>query len=227
MVSRSNVGASGPSARMWRIENPFLVLAGVYLAAFFLLPVDGLGVEVLAPRFSIHAATALIFAWNLPAPAAARLAVVSAVAAFGAWCLGDLAARFRVFDAETRGASALMDRVGPHETLYCFPPQTGTSAAFTAPNRAFIELEQFSTARHGGLPNSSFAGYGMNYVRYVNGDPMPFLHGAPAWNAEMTRFDYVLTRSNEALTDARFKRLEEREGWILYGVCGSKRFPGC
>lgn len=226
-VSRRNVGATGPAAHMWRIGNPFLALASVYLAAFFLLPVDGLGVEVLSPRFSVHAAMAGIFAWNLPAARAARITVVAAVAGFATWSLGDIAACFRAFDVETRGASHLMDRVGLHETLYHWPPEGGASAAFSSPNRALIELEQFSTARHGGLPNSSFAGYGVNYIRYVAGDPMPFLHGPPTWNAQMTRFDYVLVHAGQGPSDARFRRLEEREGWELYAVCGSRRFPAC
>jgi hypothetical protein len=226
LIARRSVGSRGPSA-MWRSGNPFLVLSGVYLAAFFFLPVDGLGVEVLAPRFSIHAAVAGIFAWNLPAPRAARAVVVTGVAAFAAWYLGDIAACFRAFDAETRGASQLMDRVGLHETLYHWPPQGGASSAFSTPNRALIELEQFSTARHGGLPNSSFAGYGVDYIRYVSGNPMPFLRGPPAWGPAMTKFDYVLVRTAEAPSDPHFRRLEEREGWQLYAVCGSPRFPAC
>ena len=227
VLSRRNVGASGPAARMWRVDNPFLVVSGIYFAAYFLLPEDGLGVEVLSPRFSIQAATAAIFAWNLPSPRVMRASVVAAVAGFAVWCLGDIADRFRAFDADTRGASQLMDRVGLHETLYNYPAQGGASAAFTTPNRAMIELEQFSTARHGGLPNSSFAGYGMNYVRFVGTNPMPFLRSPPSWNQDMARFDYVLVRSGQGPTDPRFRHLEDREGWQLYAVCGSKRFPVC
>ncbi len=229
VASTRNVGASGPTAggRMWKVENPFLFLAGLYLVCFFLCPIDALGVEILSPRFSIQAAMAVVFAWNLPQPSALRAAVVGAVACFSAWCLGDVADRFRAFDAETRGASALMDRVGLHETLYHFPSQGGGSAAFTMPNRAMIELQQFSTVRHGGLPNSSFAGYGMNYVRYVDGNPMPFLSGPPAWSAAMTRFDYVLARAGQGPTDPRFQRVGEQEGWELFAVCGSKHLPAC
>jgi hypothetical protein len=227
VLGSRNVGALGPSARIWRVGNPFLFVAGLYLVAFFVLPTDGLGVEILAPRLSIHAAMACIFAWNLPVSPVKRAAVVAAISAFAVWCLGDITDRFRAFDVDTRGASALMDQVGLHETLYHSPPQGGGSDLFAMPNRALVELEQFSTVRHGGLPNSSFAGYGMNYVRYVDGDPMPFLHGPPAWSADMKRFDYVLTRADQGPSDAHFQLLEQREGWRLYGVCGSRRFPAC
>lgn len=227
VVSRRNVGATGPAARVWRVDNPFLFVAGLYLAAYFTFPENGLGVEVLSPRFSIHAAMASVFAWNLPAARVVRACVVGAVVAFGWWCLHDVETCFRQFDAETRGASYLMDEVGLHETLYNWPDKGGASDAFGMGNKAMVELEQFSTARHGGLPNSSFAGYGMNYVRYVNGDPMPFLRGPPTYSAAMTRFDYVLTKAGQGPTDPRFRRIDQREGWELYGVCGSKRFATC
>ncbi len=227
VVCRRNIGASGAAARMWRVENPFLVLAAVYLAGYFAFPADGLGVEVLSPRFSIQAAMASVFAWNLPERVLPRSCVVAVVASFSAWCLQDIADRFRTFDDDTRGASALMDEVGPYETLYHWPAQSGNSDAFNVPNRAMIELEQFSTARHGGLPNSSFAGYGYNPVRYVNGNPMPFLRGAPSYGPGMTRFDYVLTRVGQGPNDPRFRLRDEKSGWQLYAVCGSKRFPTC
>jgi hypothetical protein len=227
VASRRNVGGSGPASRMWRVDNPFLFLSGLYLLGFFFFPFDALGVEVLSPRFSIQAAMAFVFAWNLPAPSPSRAAVVAAVSVFSVWCLDDVADRFRAFDAETRGASVLIDRVGLHETLYHWPAAGGASPAFNLPNRAMIELQQFSTVRHGGLPNSSFAGYGVNYVRYVDGNPMPFLTGPPAFGPAMTRFDYVLTRAGQGPTDAHFARLGDSEGWELYGVCGSKRFATC
>jgi hypothetical protein len=227
LASRRTLGASGPAARMWRVDNPFLALAGVYLIAFFAMPQDGLGVEILAPRFSIMAALSIVFAWNLPASPAPRVVVVASMAAFGVWCLDAVADCFRAFDDETRGASALLDRLGPYDTLYYSPPQYGASAAFAPPNKTMIELEQFATARVGGLPNSSFAGYGVNYVRYVNDNPMPSFRGPPQYGREITKFDYVLTRSGQGPSDPHFRLLEEREGWQLYSVCGSKRFPQC
>jgi hypothetical protein len=227
MMVRRTLGASGPAARMWRVDHPMLVLAALYLLGFFVLPSDGLHVEILAQRFSIHAAMAAVFAYNLPEAARMRAVVVGAIAAFGAWTLLDVASCFRAFDADTRGASELMDRVGPRETLYHWPAQNGASPAFGTPNKAEVELEQFATIRSGGLPNSSFAGYGMNYVRYVHDDPMPFLKGPPVWSEAMTKFDYVLVRADQALTDRRFQRVDDRPGWILYAVCGSKRLPAC
>lgn len=227
VASRRNIGASGPTARMWRVDNPFLFLAGVYLAAYFALPIGGLGVEVVSPRFSFAAIMAFVFAWNLPAARAARIVVVAAMAGFAVWCLIGIADCFREFDVETRGASYLMDRVGRYETLYSSPADAGASAAFAAGNRAMIELEQFSAVRHGGLPNSSFAGYGVGFVRYVDKNPMPSMRGPPSWSPEMTRFDYVLARVRQGPTDPRFRRLEERDGWELYAVCGSHHLPAC
>jgi hypothetical protein len=227
VVSRRNEGATGPAARMWRVENPFLVVASLYLAAYFAFPENGLGVEILSPRFSIQAAMAAVFAWNLPAPRVARACVLAAVTAFGWWRLSDVAARFREFDADTRGASYLMDEVGLHETLYNWPDKGGGSDAFDIPNKALVELEQFSTVRHGGLPNKSFAGYGMNFVRYVHDNPMPSLHGPPSQGPGMTSFDYVLTRVGQGPGDPGFRLLDEKWGWQLYAVCGSKRFPVC
>ena len=61
------------------------------------------------------------------------------------------------------------------------------------------------TVRHGGLPNDSFAGYGVNPVR----------------------FDYVLARAGQRPSDPRFRRVDAREGWELYAVCGSKHLPTC
>lgn len=227
LVARRNMGASESGVRPWRVDNPFLFVAALYLIFYFILPIDALSVEVLSPRLSIQAATAAVFAWNLPSARVARTTVVAAVAAFAALCLVDVAICFRAFDVETRGASYLIDRIGRHETLYHWPPQGGASAAFGTPNRMLVELQQFSTARHGGLPNSSFAGYGVNYVRYVNGNPMPFLRTPPSWTRDMRRFDYVLVRAGQGPSDPHFQRIDAREGWELYAVCGSQRFPVC
>jgi hypothetical protein len=43
----------------------------------------------------------------------------------------------------------------------------------------------------------------------------------------MTKFDYVLARAGGGPSDRRFKLLERRTGWELYGVCGSTLFPDC
>ena len=141
--------------------------------------------------------------------------------------VGDLG--IRAFRGLWRGASDLMDRVGPLETLYSSPRNGGATKDFAGPtNKPIQELQQYASVRQGGLPNSSFAGYAINYIRYVNNqNPMPGLSGTPTWSSEMTRFDYVLARPATGVTDKRFQLLEIKEGWELYGVCGSKRFPTC
>jgi hypothetical protein len=229
VLGETNLGASGPTARMWRARNPFLIVAVSYLAAYFALPITMNRVEGLSNRFPYVAVLAFVFAWNLPSGRLARGLVVGAVLGFSAWCLGDIAQRFRAFDAETRGASELIDRVGLHETLFHHAPDLGFSPAFGAPgNKPTIELEQFATLRHGGLPNLSFAGYGYTYVRYVdNRNPMPGLIVPPSYGPEMTRFDYLLVRSGQAPQGAGFRLVDSKPGWELYGVCGSRRFPRC
>jgi hypothetical protein len=228
VASRKNLGAGASAARLWRTENPFLVLSLVYLGAYFVLPLYVGKVEGLSNRFAYPALLAYLFAWNLPAAVAPRTLVLAAVGALGVWSLEDVAERFRAFHLETRGASALMDRLGPRETLYYSPPNQGYSKSFGGPsNKPMRELQQYATARRGGLPNSSFAGYGVNFVKYVNGNPMPGLFGPPSWSPTMTKFDYVLAQEGQGPSDRRFRLQEKRDGWELYGVCGSTRFPSC
>jgi hypothetical protein len=224
-----NVGATGRAACMWIVRNPFLIVAATYLLGYFVLPLHLDGVAGFSNRFAYPAVLALVFAWNLPRGRMARGLVVAGVLGLSAWVLGDLADRFRSVAARTNGASQLIDRVGPRETLYYYPgPEAGSAPEFSSPNRAMQELQQFATARRGGLPNSSFAGYGYTYVRYVDGrNPMPGLSGWPAWSPAMTRFDYVLVRGTNALGDPRFRKIDSRPNWELYGVCGSRRFPTC
>lgn len=219
---------SRPSPRWWRGPSPFLLLSLVLLAAYFLMPMNANGVEGIANRFAYPAVLALIFSLNLPAAFGPRVAFVAAGLALATVSLGDLTSRFRAFDEDTRGASALMDRIGMQETLYYGPADRGVSKDFAPGHPVLRELQQFATLRHGGLPNSSFAGYGINYVRYVGGkNPMPGLHGPPRWSPEMTNFDYVLVRAGQAPQDARFRRVDAEEGWELYAVCGSRRLPTC
>jgi hypothetical protein len=226
LICRTNVGAR---VRMWRMENPFLVIAVAHIVVFLVAPDHMNHVDGIRTRFTYTAMLAFVFAWNLPGRPVARGLVLAAVFGFTVWCLCDITERFHAFDAETRGASALMDRVGLHETLYYEAADEGASHLFAGPtNRPLRELEQFATVRHGGLPRSSFAGYGYTYLRYANGsNPMPFIAGAPSWSADMTRFDWVMTRKGDGPSDPRFRWVEERDGWVLYGVCGSARFPRC
>ena len=117
---------------------------------------------------------------------------------------------------------------GPRETLYYGPPDRGVSKYFAPAHPVLRELQQFATIRHGGLPNSSLAGYGINYVKYVDGkNPMPGLRGPPRWSPEMTKFDYVLVRAGQAPQDARFRLVDSSSGWELHAVCGSTRMPTC
>jgi hypothetical protein len=229
LAGSGNIGAIGRPSRMWIVRNPFVIVAAAYLLGYFVLPLYVGGVAGFSNRFAYPAALALVFGWNLPRGRAARGLVVVGVLGLSAWLLTDLADRFRAFASRTDGASELLDRMGPRETLYYYPgPDAGSAPEFYSPNKALQELQQFATARHGGLPNSSFAGYGYTYVRYVNGqNPMPGLTGPPVWSPAMTRFDYVLVRGTNALGDRRFPKIDSRPGWELHGVCGSHRFPTC
>jgi hypothetical protein len=224
----SNLGALRSEGKMWRTDNPFLVVSLVYLAAYFMMPLYGYGVEGLSNRFAYPAALAFVFAWNLPDSALARRALVIAVLGFSWFCLDDLAGRFRSFHRDTRGASALIDRLGPYDTLYYFPTDRGVSKDFAPDYVPLRELQQHSTIREGALPNSSFAGYGINPVSYVgNVNPMPGLTGPARAIPQMTRFDYVLARRGQGPREPMFRLVGEMEGWELYGVCGSRRFPQC
>jgi hypothetical protein len=228
VANKRNVGAAASGSRMWRADNPFAAVSAAYLLAYFTFPMNLNQVEGVASRFAYPAVLAFAFAWNLPGGRAARGLLVASVLAFSAFCLGDITQRFRAFHEDTRGASTLMDRIGLHETLYYGPTDRGVSKDFAPGHLPLRELQQYATARHGGLPNSSFAGYGCNYVGYVGGkNPMPGLSGPPRYGAEMTRFDYVLTRAGQGPNDPRFRLVDTASGWELYGVCGSARFPVC
>lgn len=117
---RGHRGACGPAARMWHVDNPFLVLSLAYLVAYFAFPLHMNRIEGIANRFTYPALLAFLFAWNLPARSTPRALVLAAMCALSSWSLADIASRFRAFDRETRGASALIDRLGPRETLYYF-----------------------------------------------------------------------------------------------------------
>lgn len=221
--SPAHVGAT-----RWHARNPFAVLSVAYLAAYFGFPMYVAHVEGVANRFAYPAALAFVFAWSPPHRIAARALTLAAVLGFSAYCLVDLSSRFRAFDVETRGASALIDRVAPRDTLYYWPQDQGASKAFADAHKPTRELQQYASIRSGGLPNSSFAGYGINYIRYVGGhNPMPGLAGPPRWIPSITRFDYVLSRAGQGPADPRFLLIDKNEGWELYGVCGSARFPSC
>lgn len=230
VATSTSLATPSPQApTLWRVRRPLRWLAAVYLAAYWVLPLDLSHVEGVCNRFPMVAALAAVFAWELPGARTPRALVVSALLGFSTWSLVELLHRFRAFDAETRGASTLIDRLAEGETLYAWPERRGYSPAFGGhDNKASLELEQFATIRHGGLPNSSFAGYGFGYLRYADGhNPMPGLYGPTELQPTMTRFDYVLTRDGQGLPLPHFRQLGRSEGWALFAVCGSRRFPAC
>jgi hypothetical protein len=229
LLSPKTLGASGPTSKMWRVSNPFLVLSLAYLASYYAFPLYMDRVEGVSSRFPYVSLIAFIFAWNLPHARVARAVALAAVGGYAVFCLQDITERFRAFNEDTQGASDLMDQIALHDTLYYSPPGQGVSKDFDGPtNKPMRELEQYASIRRGGLPNSSFAGYGYTYIRYVNGqNPMPGLFGM-GWNPQMTKFDYVLTRAGSGPNEKLHYKLVSRvKGWELYGVCGSKRFPSC
>jgi hypothetical protein len=213
----------------WRVSNPFLVLGLVHLVAYFVLPISAAHVEGISNRFPYVAALAFVFAWELPRARLPRAIVSVAAVAFSIACLEDVARRVRAFEADTRGASDLIDLVGRRETLIACPPQRGRSSAFgDRENKAMLEIEQYATIRSGGLPNSSFAGYGSGYIRYVDGrNPMPGLPCTALSNAAVRRFDYLLARSGDRPADVPLQLMSSRGGWELYGICGSQHLPAC
>jgi hypothetical protein len=228
VASKAQVGATVGLSAMWRVGNPFLVLVIAYFLAYIALPLNGNKVEGISTRFAYPALLAFVFAWSLPRPPFARGVVLTAILGFSVAQLADLRDRFRAFHEDTKGASALMDRLGPHETLYYFPTDRGVARDFAPGHVPLRELQQYATARHGGLPNSSFAGYGINYVSYVGGrNPMPGITGPPRKMPGMQSFDYVLVRTGQAPQEPSFTRVAAEAGWELYGVCGSHRFPDC
>ncbi|MGH7272676.1 MAG: hypothetical protein ACREJ3_19775 [Polyangiaceae bacterium] len=224
----SGVGASTVAREgIWR-ARPLSVIAGACLVAYLFIQSRFDQVEGVSIRFAYPAALALLLGWDLPRGRTPRALVIASVGLLSGLSLGDVAARMRSFDEDTRGASALIDRIGAGDTLYFNAPERGVSKDFAPAHPCLRELQQVATIRHGGLPNSSFAGYGCNYVRYVGGrNPMPGLSGPARWGSAMTRFDYVLARQGQGPADARFRLVASAAGWQLFGVCGSARFPVC
>lgn len=212
----------------FRVANPFALLVVVAVGCYFALPGDGFGVEGLNNRQPWLAALLLVFAWRVPARRTIRAAVLAVVGGAVALVLAKLATLFVAFDGESVGASRLIDRLGPGETL--LSPLRGGSSAFL-PGRPLVALELYASIRHGGLPSTSFAGYPSNIVRYVgNKNPMPGLIVGWRESPILPRYDYVLLRSPRPEPAQSRKVMEEvaREGeWVLYGVCGSKTRPRC
>jgi hypothetical protein len=105
------------------------------------------------------------------------------------------------------------------------PIGPGSTVAF--PGRPLVAVDLYASIRHGTLPNSSFAGYDTNVIRYVDDrNPMPGLRGRWLGDPRLRRFDYVLLRdAHERLPGLE---LVSRDGeWELYAVCGSRKRPRC
>jgi hypothetical protein len=210
----------------YRVANPFAIVASVAVVAYFILPADCFGVQGISNRQPWLAALLLVFAWRVPSRRAPRAAVLGLVGGAGALVLVFVLTRFVAFDRESAGASRLIDRLGPGDTLLS-PLRGGFSTAI--PGKPLSALELYASIRHGGLPNSSFAGYDYNIVRYVDGkNPMPGLIVDWLKSPALGRFDYVLLRNPPAGIKAQADVMQEvqRDGeWVLYGVCGSKSRP--
>jgi hypothetical protein len=123
-----------------------------------------------------------------------------------------------------------MDVLRPGETLLA-PIGVGASTAFPG-SKPLIALELIASVRRGGLPNGSFAGYNINFIRYVGDrNPMPGISG-PGWidHPGLRRFDYVLLRGGTGGAGLRPRVVQEvaRDGeWTLFAVCGGKARPRC
>ncbi len=223
--------ASGGSPARFRLANPFALLALLAALSFLVFPATCFGVEGIHNRQPWIAALLLVFAWSVPA-GRGRFALLALLAAAGAGALVFLAGRFAAFERESGGASRLIDRLQPGDTLLA-PIGAGSTASF--PGKPLIAVELYATVRAGGLPNTSFAGYEINFIRYVgNRNPMPAIGGAWIDHPQLARFDYVLVRGAAGMglrghgPAGDRVRLSARDGdWSLYAVCGSRATPQC
>ena len=221
--------APAPAApRPFGLQSPFALLAAIAVVSYMVLPTDGLGVQGINTRQPWIAALLLVFAFRLPSVPALRVALLAVVGVAGALVLGDLARRFVAFDRESAGASRLVDRLGPGETLLS-PLRGGASASI--PGKPLAALELYASIRHGVLPSSSFAGYDVNLIRYVGDkNPMPGLIVSWLGSPDLVRYDHVLLRGSNAGLAAHPEliRPEATDGeWTLYAVCGGKALPRC
>lgn len=231
------VAVLGPRARPWaaddaptndwHVRNPLAVIAVVALLCFFLAPAHVLPAEVVGQRFGWMAAVFTSVAWCWPERRLARALGIALLGALGAAYLWDINVRFRAFHRETIGASRLIDALPKDATLIA-PMRDNETRAFM--NHPVREVQQYATIRNGVLPTTSFAGYGVNYVRFVDKNPKPqlFPHN---WlgHPQLTEFDAVLLRrSGPAERGSPRLRLVREDGeWALFDICGSKKTPTC
>jgi hypothetical protein len=229
-VGAATEAAAQPDARpAFRVKTPFTWLSIASALGYALLPSVCFGVEGINNRQPYLAALLFVFGWSLPRRRGPRVLLLGAVAGASAIGLAHLAGRFQAFDRETAGASRLLDRVGPGETLLASLDRVGT---ISFPEKPLVALDLYASIRGGGLPNASFAGYDINLVRYVNDrNPMPGLSpGMWQGSAGLKQFDYVLVRApvSAAVERDRALRLVARdEGFALFAVCGGGAQPPC
>jgi hypothetical protein len=227
MTDRMDTAASSPTAS-WYVPPAFRVLSVVVVLAYLALPIHLFSVAGLSNRFPFIAALLVRFWWSWPSERIERFAAIFAVAAFGIFILVDMNQRFSSFNRDSIGASRLMNRLKAKETLLCPLSDGGPTKDF--PGKPMVALEQYASVRSGGLPNSSFAGYGNLYIRYVgNRNPMPQLGREWLSSQMLTKFDYVMLRDPpESVFSSDRLRLSARDGrWVLFSVCGSNAHPVC
>jgi hypothetical protein len=212
----------------FRVDNPFGLLSLLAVVSYLVLPSACFGVEGINNRQPWIAALLLVFGWTLPARPGARAALLALVGGVGVLVLVQMGQRFAAFSRESEGASRLIDRLRPGETLLA-PIGSGATPSF--PSKPLIALELYATIRHGGLPNSSFAGYDYNLIRYVGGkNPMPGLGANWLGQPGLARFDYVLLRGPTGMAAAKpgvIRSVAHDGEWSLFAVCGGRALPSC
>jgi len=213
---------------IYRVKNPFAWLVLGSAICYLVLPSTCFGVEGIQNRQAYLAALLFVFAWNVPSAPKARALVLSVLGLGSALWLSHIGRRFAVFNQETAGASRLIDRLGPGNTLLASLSDVSTRSF---PGKPLVALDLYASVRHGGLPNASFAGYDINVIRYVGDkNPMPGISGRWAGHPELSKFDYLLVRAplppNAAQANG-VNLVASDGGFWLYGICGSRAFPDC
>lgn len=211
-------------AKFW-VKNPLAILSLATALGALFFPAYCFGVEGINNRKCWVAALYLIFALRLPARGALRPLALAATLLFDVVLMGHFLARFRKFHEESIGASRLIDKMAPGDALLA--PVDGVTKTF--PVKPLVHVDMYATARHGGLPNKSFAGYDINVIRYVDGkNPMPSLNADWARRPDLVRFDWVLLRGHPSPNVSKRLSLTARDGeWALFAVCGSRKGPAC
>ena len=211
----------------WHVKNPMAVIALVAFVCYFALPMHAFGVAIISQRFVWFAAVFMAVAWDWPRHPIARAVAIALPVLVAARFLWEVNAHFRAFNRETVAASRFIDEIPDRSTLIA-PLGSAETKAFL--NKPIREVQQYATIRKGGLPTTSFAGYGINYVRYVKRNPKPELFPYNYLrHPQLPEFDYVLLRSpsRTELTSPRL-HLERTDGdWALFTVCGSHARPRC